>query len=343
MAAQPSGPAGATAAGAQPVSPRYLLTVLATAAGALASFCLFLAGLQVTGHLPPPNIANTLCVDEKLAFHREHPPGSPNLLVVGSSVAWRHFDGEAAVRAAPGLVPLNGGFCGLRANQSAFVTDWLLDRLPSVRGVLMIASPQDFSECRSRPAAVFNRVDADSYVFDRAWSLPFYLRYLDPRPFLRNIRTVAAQRRNDIPLDPLVFDRFGDGPLNTEVVRDTLLYGAVPSYDPACFAALRDMARRVEAGGRRLMVVSTPLHPDWKALHDPDGRSRAAFAAGLRGAVEGTGAAYWDGDHGTGFAAAAFTDAIHLRWSAVDDFTEAMGRFLHFEEIGGSRLSARAG
>ena len=341
MATPSAGPAGSGGAG--PVSPRYLLTVLATAAGALGLLCLFLLGLGVTGHLPPPNIANTLCVDEKLAFHRDHPPGSPNLLVVGSSVAWRHFDGAAAVRAAPGVVPLNGGFCGLRANQSAFVADWLLARLPSVREVLLIASPQDFADCRARPAAVFDRDDADRYVFGHAWALPFYLRYLDPRPFLRNIGTVAAQRRNDIPLDPLVFDRYGDGPLDTDVVRDTLLYGAVPAYDPACFAALRAMAQRVEADGRRLMVASTPLHPEWKARHDPDGRSRAAFEAGLRGAVEGTGAAFWNGDAGTAFAAPDFTDAIHLRWAAVDDFTDAMARSFGFGAGAGGGVRARAG
>ena len=328
MATPSAGPAGSGGAG--PVSPRYLLTVLATAAGALGLLCLFLLGLGVTGHLPPPNIANTLCVDEKLAFHRDHPPGSPNLLVVGSSVAWRHFDGAAAVQAAPGVVPLNGAFCGLRANQSAFAAGWLLDRLPSVREVLVIASPQDFEDCHTRPAAAFSREDADSFVFGNSWLLPFYLRYLDPRPFLRNVTTVAAQRAHDVPLDPLVFDRYGDGPLDTEVSRDTLLYGAVPALDPACFAALRTLAGQVASGGKRLMVAVAPLHPEWKARFDPDGATRAALEAGLREAIAGTGAAYWNGDAAVPLPAAAFTDGIHLRWSAVRGFSEAMARFFEF-------------
>lgn len=340
-AADPREASAGAAAGAAPVSPRYLLTVLASGVGALAAFCLFLLGLGATGNLPPPTIANTLCVDEKLAFHRANPPGSPNLLVVGSSVAWRHFDGEAVARAAPGVEPLNGAFCGLRANQSAFAAEWLLDRLPSVREVLLIAAPQDFEDCRARPTAVFNREDADSFVFGNSWLLPFYLRYLDPRPFLRNIGTVAAQRRNDVPLDPLVFDRYGDGPLDTAVTRDTLNYGPVPAYDPACFAALRALARQVTAGGMRMMVATTPLHPEWKSRHDPDGESRAAFEAGLLDAITGTSSAYWDGDAAVPLPASAFTDGIHLRWSAAKQFSTEMTRFFRFDNRTTSLLSSQ--
>lgn len=329
MSAPPRDQQGPEGGEAPAVSPRYILTVLGSAAAALMGFYAILFTLQATGNLPPPAFSNSLCVDEKLAFHRNHPPQrSPNLLVVGSSVAWRHFDGEAVIQQAPGIAPLNGAFCGLAAHQSVFAANWLLDRNRSIREVVMIASPQDFENCSKSAAEVFNREDADAYVFAQASPWRFYLRYFAPSSLIRNAIEIAGKRSGHNKVDPLVFDRYGSGPLDMEGDRG-LYYSMVRGPDPACFAALNSLVVRLQQEGRRLMVVSTPLHPDWKAQGDPQGKTLAAFRREMTESLRGTQAEYWDGDAAQVVSREAFFDAIHIRWSAAHDFSRALGKALN--------------
>ena len=202
----------------------------------LGAFAALLAWLHHSDNLPPPAFSNSLCVDEKLRFLRHNPIDQPNLLVIGSSVAWRHVDGDVLRSSAPELRPFNGAFCGLHANQSAYVADWLLDRQPSIRQVVMIVDPLDFAGCWKVPDAVFDREDADHYVYQQASRWGYYMRYFSPRSLLRNARTIKAQRANEIEWDPLVFTRHGDGPLEPRADRG-LFYGEPDPLDNSCFAA----------------------------------------------------------------------------------------------------------
>ncbi len=293
-----SGRGGAARTGAerQQVRASYLLGVFAGLFGMLGAFAALLAWLHHSDNLPPPAFSNSLCVDEKLRFLRHNPIDQPNLLVIGSSVAWRHVDGDVLRSSAPELRPFNGAFCGLHANQSAYVADWLLDRQPSIRQVVMIVDPLDFAGCWKVPDAVFDREDADHYVYQQASRWGYYMRYFSPRSLLRNARTIKAQRANEIEWDPLVFTRHGDGPLEPRADR-----------------------------GRQLLVVSTPLHPQWKVKFDADGHFLARFDTKLSAAIAGHGGAkYWNADQEWLAPPGAFVDAIHLRWSAVHDFSEAL-------------------
>ncbi|MBA1246104.1 hypothetical protein JQR86_21300 (plasmid) [Pseudomonas sp. JZ134] len=305
------------------MSAGYLLALFGGMAGALAAFWMLLLGLRGTDNLPPPAFSNSLCVDEKLSFLRENPIESPDLLVIGSSVAWRHIDGDAIVRHSPGTRPLNGAFCGLHANQSVYVANWLLDREPTVRHVLMVVDPQDFAGCWRVSAAVFNRNDVDQYVYEKTSPWLYYMHYFSPGSLMRNALKVKDQRANRIEFDPLVFNRYGDGPLNTVNSRE-LLYGRPEALDSTCFNALQTLATRLYQEGRQLTVVSTPLHPDWKAQQDPTGVFLANFDQQLATALAPTKAQYWNGDKEWITAKTSFIDAIHLRWSAAQKFSEAM-------------------
>lgn len=298
------------------MGPAYLIWIAVGLFGSLALFASLILGLRVTGNLPPPAFSNSLCADEKLGFMREHPVPAPNVLVIGSSVAWRHFDGQTVAERAPGVRPLNGAFCGLHANQSVYVANWLLDRETTVKQVLMIVDPLDFSGCSTVATAVFDRRDADAYVYGQgsAW-LP-YMRYFTPGSLLRNARTVKAQRTGQVEFDPLVFNRYGDGPLDTQNSRD-LLYGQPEPLDPTCFAALDSLAQRLKREGRQLTVVATPLHPQWKAEHESRGQLLAEFDSRLRQTLAHSGAQFWNADTDHRISEAAFVDAIHLRWSAA--------------------------
>jgi hypothetical protein len=310
------------------VGPRYLVALLIGGIATLAAFVGLLLILDRMGHLPPPPIANNICIDEKLSFLRRHPPTTPNLLVIGSSIAWRHFDGASVVAVAPGTRPLNGGFCGLRANQTVYVANWLLDRLPSVRQVVMIASPQDFETCRMHPDALFDRDAANGFIFEQAWLWGFYFRFFDPASLVRNVSRVRAMRSNIDPISSIVFTPFGDGPIDTTASRRTLEYGGLPGYDPSCFAALRSLAQRLASEDRRFVVVNTPLHPEWKRRHDPDARLLQSLEKNIWAAMAGTSGEYWDGDSAMRMEPDAFIDGIHLRWSAARPFSENLARVL---------------
>lgn len=304
----------------------YLACVLAGMFGALVAFYGALLVLQSTDNLPPPAFSNSLCLDEKLMFMREQPAGSPNLLVVGSSVAWRHFDGATVARQSKGSIrPINGGFCGLHANQSVFTANWLLDRLPTVQQVVMIASPQDFAECSVNRQAVFDRQDVDDYVYGGASQWPYYLRYFSPISLMGNARRVKGQRANQVELDPLVFTAYGDGPLNTaQSVEGLTNYGQPEPLDPVCFQALESLAQRLQKQGLAFTVVTTPLHPIWKAREDPSGAFINNFHLRLAKSLEGTNARYWNADSEWKTANTSFTDGIHMRWSAVQEFSVAL-------------------
>lgn len=311
------------AAGSGSLPPSYLFSLFGGMLACLIAFCLFLFGLQFTDNLPPPAFSNSLCVDEKLSFMRVNPYESPNLLVVGSSVAWRHVDGETLVSHVPGTRPLNGAFCGLQANQTQHVADWLLEREPTIKEVVMIVDVIDFARCSKVPDAIFDRKDVDDYVYEDAPAFPYYMRYFAPVSLMRNSRTVQEQRTNENGMHLLKFNQYGDGPLLTDQNRG-LFYGQPEPLDSTCFEALNSLATRLKGDGRKFMVVSTPLHPQWKAQIDPGGTLLANFNHEIISALQSTGAHYWDADTEWKPGEAAFIDAIHMRWSAAQRFSQAL-------------------
>lgn len=300
---------------------RYMTTVIGGAIAALAMFCAAYGTLYLTGNLPPPPLSNNVCTDEKLVFLRDNPPADPNFLVIGSSVAWRNIDSAVIAREVSGASPLNGGFCGMQMHQSAFLAGWMTDRWPSVRRLLLVASPLDFDSCKGT-GQVFDPVDADKFVFERKASWSFYLRYFDPVSLIRNIKRQAKDREQARAMNVVRgFTKYADGPLDTTQNRG-LFYGEIAKPDPACFEALHSLAVNVARQGRQLMVVATPIHPGWKSRYDADGAFTGRFSQQMAAALEGTGAEIWNADQAEILDASAFTDAIHIRWSAAERLTE---------------------
>jgi len=294
---------------------RYLLTLLLGGFAALLLVLVVFAFLAHQGRLGPPQFSNNLCLDEKLGFMRAHPPRSANFLVVGSSVAWRHFNSPEAVRLDPALRPYNAGLCGTNVAQTRSVATWLIGRVPSVKKVVLIASPVDFADCSANAPSNFETGAADRFVFERASPVNSYLRYFDPGTLLFNSIGLRSKRSDPTSFESLVINAYGDGPLEPPQARE-LLYGAV-SFDPRCFTALRRTAQ--EVGGRVPMIVAlTPLHPRWRERFDPKGSSQRLLERGIRNALAGTGARFLTAP---ALPEEAFFDAIHLRWSHTPGFT----------------------
>lgn len=301
---------------------------LATMAGAaLALLSLLWLGLAAFDHfdlLPPPQLSNNLCMDQKLAYFRAHPVEEPTILATGSSVTWRNFDSSAVLQASGGrAVPLNGAFCGLKMNQTAYVTEYLVGRIPSIQEVMTILAPQDLIDCKTTNPRVFDPADVDDFVFRRSSEFAFYLKYFDPLTLIKNVFILRAMRTGGLPFDEIRMDRYGDAPLDTKASRD-LTYGALPPPDPVCLTALHKLAADLGANGRRLIVVTMPLDPEWKTQYDPDGAVMRNMTHHIRQALAGSGAVFWDANHNFAMDPDAFIDAIHIRWSAAKIFSRAL-------------------
>ena len=145
---------------------------------------------------------------------------------------------------------------------------------------------------------------------------------------VRNAIYIGDMRSKPASLQPLVFTKFGDGPMDTDLSQPTLMYGALPELDRTCFDALRTLANRLASEDRKLAVVTTPLNPEWKKSFDRDGSLGKPLGQAIAGALQQTDAQYFDGDAKTRMSSEAFTDAIHLRWTAATTFSDTFAQGL---------------
>src|SRR3954451_9264731 len=169
-----------------------------------------LAALAAMDRLPAPPVTATSCIDEKFKFLHETEIRNPGLLAVGSSVTWRNLDLSIfAEHYGKDLEPLNAAPCFLYVNQTAYLTDFLLDNMPSVKSVMSVFSMRDFSACSTSPTAFFRTEDVESYIFDGypAWHL--YLKNFRPGAFVRDVINLPAMRSRENASAPLVMDPYG--------------------------------------------------------------------------------------------------------------------------------------
>ena len=73
----------------------YWMGLAAGIAGPFVGLAIAYGVLGETGRLPAPAITRIEYLDEKLRFLRERPELKPEIVAVGSSIAWRQLDGDA--------------------------------------------------------------------------------------------------------------------------------------------------------------------------------------------------------------------------------------------------------
>jgi hypothetical protein len=307
----------------------YFLACLGTVLGCYALFLSGLLLLRASGNLPPPIVTNNLCFDEKIHWMSyELPSSTPDLLVFGSSVAWRHFDGGQAIESGLAKNPYNLGFCGMRLSQTAFVARYFLtkQKFQYPARAVVIVSPQDFEGCPGSEEQAFSKPDADVAIFSRTHGWELYLKNVDPVPFVRNASAVKAMRSGANDLNRLMFTRYGDGPVDSTHSRD-LTYGPVTNLKQECFVALKDLVQQFSDHKIQAMLVLTPISPQWLSRYDPDRRILGEVRSRLSEALKDSDVRVWDASENKSFSELDFTDAIHLRWSAVRRFMTAMAGF----------------
>ena len=311
----------------------YLAGCFGTVIACYVAIVCGLLFLRATDNLPPPIVANSLCLDEKLQWiGRNLPSSPPDLLVFGSSVAWRHFDGRKAVELGLAKNPYNLGFCGMNLAHTAFLVKYFMSKynFRSPLRAIVIASPQDFEGCASPEQPAFPTREADEVIFSSTSSmgrLALYLKNIDFVPLVRNASTIKAKRRGAIPLDTYVFTGSGDGPLDTDESRG-LTYGRITEFNRDCFSALRNIATQLSDQKVQFVLLLTPINPRWISEYDPHHATLNELRSRIADTLKGTNARIWDASESKLFSEPDFPDAVHLRWSAAGRLTAAIADFV---------------
>ncbi|UEM06778.1 hypothetical protein JL101_030255 (plasmid) [Skermanella rosea] len=277
------------------------------------------AALASVDRLPAPPITATNCIDEKFKFLHETTIRDPDLLAVGSSVTWRNLDFSVLkARYGDAVEPLNAAPCYLHVDETAFLTGFLLDNMPSVKTVLSVFSMRDFEACSAGENAFFRPEDARDYVFGGSPGWHLYFKNFRPGAFLRDALTLADMRSGENIHAPLVMDAYGSGPLLLPEpdIRENV------SVDPACLRHLRNMSKELSRRGVEFVVVLLPPMPGWIAAYDPGGFRDGAFRSEVSRHLERTGALLIDAAKGLALTDKDFTDPAHLQWTSVPAFMD---------------------
>ncbi|GJD97919.1 hypothetical protein [Methylobacterium iners] len=303
---------------------RFNRALVVWIAAFLSSGSIALWMLNRAGHLPPPPLTATNCIDEKFKFLHETTLTDRNLIAVGSSVTWRNLDFSAVDGRWKSLRPVNAAPCYLQIHQTAYLTEFLLDEIPTARVVVSVVSMQDFQNC-SEDEKFFDSSIARRYISARETSWHLYFTNFRPRLFLQDVAKIRSMRDGTRNREPLVMDQYGSGPLTftpPEVRSDR-------AATPECLKHMERLARELRDKGVAWVVVLLPPMPAWGRSYDPSGSRDLSWRQGVKAHLERTGTVVLDGRFGPAVDDNDFTDPDHLHWSTVPAFTRWIFRSLN--------------
>lgn len=283
------------------------------------------------GHLPPPPLTATSCIDEKFKFIREHANAEPDLLAVGSSVTWRNLDFSIVTNVSNFRQPLNGAPCYLHIHETAWLTELYLDHFPSVRTVVTVLAMRDFESCQG-DGRLFDRTLGEGMMFEGWPEWLVYFVNFRPLRLWRTAKDIKHMRAGTDPDSTLLMDDFGSGPLTRTQPdpRDDV------KISPECYPHLLRMARNLEHRGVRWVVVLMPAMPAWIDRYDRGGRRDMAWRAQVSAALEGTATVLIDASEGPLRSNRHFVDPAHYDWRYAASFTRWI-----FEQYAGADTIAR--
>ena len=294
-----------------------LLTGLLVVLGGLLA-CYAALSAFAPANVPAPAITRLDLLDEKLRFLRRRPDFDPTILAVGSSVTWRQLSGAEFHSLAPGPRHfLNGATGYLHIHQTRDLANFYLDHYRGVKTLLVMVSLPDFQGCADEPAEMLDHESAALYAF-RGWPpLYFYLRYFSP---VRYIRLGTTLSRRQVPFaGDFYLDEYGSGPVWLPAgTKLGLRYGEIKT-DAACIEALRGFVRDTQTRGIRLVLVFTPIHPEYRTLYPASIEWLTNLAESIS-RDEGANPRrliVLDYVRDPLFKSEDFFDALHLQWPAV--------------------------
>ena len=259
--------------------------------------------------LPEPPFTGTRCINEKFPVLRDAPLGDRTMLAVGSSATWRNLDNATLERRLAGARPYNAATCYLQINQTAFLTEFLLPRMPRVDTVLVVVAPRDFESCASSQAAFFDPALTDAYL---AGSVPAWLPYVSGFRARYLAREVAARlsRAPPTPEQTAHYDELG-----SSILTQRQAWLPPFSIDVTCYASLSRLEAIVARHGARLVVATLPVMAAWRAAEDPDDTNVERWMQDMRSSLQRADSLLIDGrrldwDEGD------FADPVHVLYPA---------------------------
>jgi hypothetical protein len=270
------------------------------------------------GYLPPPPLTATNCIDEKFQFIRQHRDLAPDLLAVGSSVTWRNLDfSELEKSSVEFQQPLNGAPCYLTVNQTAWLTNFYLKHLPSVRSVITVFAMRDFEGCEIE-GKLFDENLGRMVMFSDLPEFPVYVVNFRPIRLLEDVGRIRQMRSGEDRKASLRMDEFGSGPLTLTPPdpRDDVVVTA------GCYRHLAEMQSSLETRGIPWLVVLMPPMPSWLKRYDPDGARDRAWRKGVAAVLRSSNTKLIDGIRSPFGEEHQFVDPAHFHWSWAGPFTK---------------------
>jgi hypothetical protein len=285
--------------------------------GLLVGAQLFLDQLRPM-NMPAPAVSQVEALDVKFRHLRNRPSLAPDVIAVGSSMTWRHFDGKE-FEAQSGLTFFNGGTSFLRIHQSRYLADFY-SNMYDAEFFVMLTSLPDFEDCTTIPANLFDRRDMQDYVAGTRPEWFYYLKYL---ALARYVRTGLRLPQRMEPLEgDLWQDEYASGPLH--VPEMGLRYGR-QDFDPECLEQLYLMSDDLAKAGRRFLVALIPVHPDYMEKYPETEERLNELHDDIQTALQRNGHDVVTlADSGT-YSADDFFDAFHLQWPAVQRLSAIVG------------------
>lgn len=266
--------------------------------------------------LPSLPLTGTNCIDEKFAFLHDADVSNVDMIAVGSSVTWRNVRMSEFISSGLAEKPINAAPCFLHMNQTAFLTEFLLDRMPTVDTVVTVVAPRDFSDCRDIDTKFFNTDHAGTYIFDKGFPWYLYFTNFRPRPFFLDLIRLPEMRLDPRSDKSVRMETFGAGPI---LVEHT--FYPEPRFDDQCFQWLTKLEEIVTSRHARLIVVTFPTADKWRQMYDPDGTIISKFKKDVQASLRRSDTQIISGDD---FPAEQtyFADGVHFLWPYTNKFTQ---------------------
>lgn len=272
--------------------------------------------LARAGLLAPPPYVATWCIDQKLNFLSRAELETVDVAAIGSSAAWRNLD-MTVIESELGVNALNAAPCFLKVDQTAYLAEFLLPRMPELDVLVAVFLPRDFEACIPQETAFFDARLA-SGVFEN--KLPRWTPYVTGfRPL--HLITYAYQRANGSGGFEVAVHEDG---LGSTVFAELFDWWPDLSVSEDCYAALTRLEQLTSAHGVRLVVALSPLDPAWKIERDPEGTYLAAWRSRLAESVT-LDVLIIDGKD-LGLQSDRFADAMHLLHPNEAQFSRQIAR-----------------
>jgi hypothetical protein len=295
----------------------YLIAFALGALGCVVLLWSFAMALASKNRLPAPPLSGTWCIDHRLAWLKQNQQWrEAAILAIGSSATMRNLNFEVAPPEAKRRGIVNVAPCFLTANQTRYLTDYIMERSRTAKSAFLVLTPRDLEGCSRNRTDFFEASIADTYMTNSGFDWWLYFRNIRFREIA--IHAIFAPSRQS----ELSYDRFGSSPL----VREVPEIGRPFKPEAGCYKELTDIARSLAEKRIEFIVATFPVMPGWAERFDEQGNTINEFKQNVARALESTDAILVDGTAEWKLQDAAFADPVHLQWPDTADFTRFVWR-----------------